>query len=46
MHTNNHVPTGGTAGERLPAPRQALSTFQSFETLAFCFEQSHFAPPP
>ena len=43
MHTNTHVPPGGTAGERLPAPRQALSPYQHFETLglfslaiAFC----------
>ena len=32
---HNHVPLGGTAGERLPAPRQALAPFQRFKTLAF-----------
>jgi hypothetical protein len=46
MHTYTHVPPGGTAGERLPAPRQALSTYQHFETLACCPQKSHFAPPP
>ncbi len=45
MHTNTHVPPGGTAGERLPAPRQALSTYQRFETLACCPLHWHFAPP-
>ena len=34
MHTNTHVPPGGTAGKRLPAPRQALEPHQRFETLA------------
>ena len=46
MHTNTHVPPGGTAGERLPAPRQALASYQHFETLACCPEHSHFAPLP
>ena len=36
MYTNTHVPPGGTAGERLPAPRQALAPHQHFETLDCC----------
>lgn len=46
MHTNTHVAPGGTAGERLPAPRQALSTYQRFETLACSPLHRHFATPP
>ena len=34
MYTNTHVPPGGTAGERLPAPRQALAPYQHFETFS------------
>ena len=45
MYTFTYVPPGGTAGERLPAPRQALSPYQNFEMLACCAEQSQFAPP-
>ena len=46
MHTNTHVPPGGTVGERLLAPRQALAPHHRFETLARCPMHSHFAPPP